>query len=176
MYNSSRLVYATKGSTKPIIAAVNGAAAGAGCNIAMLCDFVFAADNAMFIEAFGGVGLLPDTGGLYALSKVVGNARAVQLCMTGEVVNADKALEYGMVYKVVPLDELETAVMKFAKRLAAGASSCYRAIKEIEWKKNWADYPEYLELEAKCQVDCGNSPNFKEGVYAFLEKRPPKFI
>ena len=161
MKNSARLPIAMKGSSKPIIGAVRGAAAGAGCNLAVCCDFCFAADNAKFIEAFIGVGLLADTGGLYA---------------TGEPVSAEKALDFGMVYKVVPEAELDEKVWKFATRLAAGASSCYKAIKKMEWEQNWSDYEEYLKLEQAMQVECGKSPNFREGVEAFLEKRPPKFI
>lgn len=176
MKNSARLPIAMKSSSKPIIGAVRGAAAGAGCNLAVCCDFCFAADNAKFIEAFIGVGLLADTGGLYALSKAIGETRAIQLCMTGEPVDANKALEYGMVYKVVPDEELDEKVLKFATRLAAGASSCYKAIKKMEWEQNWSDYESYLKLEQEMQVECGKSPNFREGVEAFLEKRKPNFV
>lgn len=176
MANSARLVYAMKRSTKPVIGIVRGAAAGAGCNIVACCDFCFASDNAKFIEAFVGVGLLPDTGGLYALAKAIGHSRALALCMTGEPVNAEKALEYGLVYKVVPDDELDAAALKFAARLAAGPSSTYAAIKRLNWEFDWSDYDEYLELEKKFQVECGQSPNFSEAVNAFLEKRPARFV
>jgi enoyl-CoA hydratase/carnithine racemase len=175
MKNSSRLPVAMKTSSKPIICAVRGAAAGAGCSMALCSDFCFASDNAKFIEAFIGVGLLADTGGLFALSKAVGDVRAVQLCMTGEPVSAERALEYGIAYMVVPEAELEERVMKFAARLAAGPSSCYRAIKQMEWETGWKGYRDYLALEQKLQVECGASPNFREGVFAFLERRPPKF-
>ena len=141
----------------------------------LCCDFCFAADNAKFIEAFVGVGLLPETGGLYALAKAVGDARAVQMCMTGEPVSAEKALEYGIAYRVVPEAELEEKVMKFALRLAAGPSSCYRAVKRMEWETGWKDFGDYMALEQEFQAECAASPNFREGVFAFLEKRPPKF-
>ena len=176
MANSARLPIVMKRSSKPIICAVRGSAAGAGANLAICSDFCFAAENAKFIEAFCGVGLLPDTGGLYALSKAVGSTRALQLCMTGEPVKAQKALEIGMVYKVVPEEELDETVLKFAKRLAAGPSSTYKAIKQMEWELNWSDYEDYVKLEQKYQVQCGASPNFAEGVNAFFEKRPAKFI
>lgn len=175
MRNSARLPVAMKTSKKPIIAAVRGAAAGAGCSLALCCDFCFAADNAKFLEAFVGVGLLPDTGGLYALSKAVCEVRAVQLCMTGEPVNAEKALEYGIAYRVVPESELDGAVMKFAARLAAGPSSVYAAIKQMEWEIGWKDVNTYMSLEEKLQAVCAASPNFREGVFAFLEKRLPQF-
>lgn len=175
MKNSSRLPIVMKTSSKPIIAAVRGAAAGAGCSLALCCDFCFASENAKFIEAFVGVGLLPDTGGLYALSKAVGETRAVQLCMTGEPIKADKALEYGIAYKVVPDEELDEKVLKFAQRLAAGPSSCYKAIKEMEWNIGWKDFEAYMALEQKLQAECAASPNFREGVSAFLEKRPAQF-
>lgn len=175
MKNSSRLTIAMKTSAKPVIAAVRGPAAGAGCSLALCADYTIAAENAKFLEAFVGVGLIPDTGGIYALAQAVGYTRAAQLCMTGEPVSAQKALEYGMVYKVVPDEELETAVAKLAGRLAAGPSSCYKAIKEIVWKIGWKDYEAYMEAEQKAQAECAASPNFREGVFAFLEKRRPNF-
>lgn len=176
MANSARLVYAMKGSKKPVVGIVRGAAAGAGCSLAACCDFVFASENAKFIEAFVGVGLLADTGGLYALSKAVGSARALQLCLTGEPVGAARAQEIGLVYRVHPDEELDDAAMKFADRLAAGPSSTYAALKKISWETEWADYADYLRLEQAYQVQCGESPNFAEAVNAFLEKRPAAFV
>lgn len=175
MDNSARLVFAMKISAKPIIAAVRGAAAGAGCSLALCSDFCIAAESAKFIEAFVGVGLIPDTGGLYALAQAVGVSRAVQLCMTGEAVDAERAMAMGMVYRVVPDDELEAAVEKLARRLDAGPSSCYAAIKRIAWEVEWRDYREYLAIEKREQAACAASPNFREGVFAFLEKRRPVF-
>ncbi len=176
MRNSARLPILMKTSAKPIIAAVRGPAAGAGCSLALCSDFCIASENAKFLEAFVGVGLIPDTGGVYALAKAVGATKAVQLCMTGEPIKADRALELGMVYKVVPDEELDGAVLKLASRLAAGPSSCYKAIKEIAWEIEWKDFEEYCALEEVKQAEVASSPNFREGVFAFLEKRPAKFI
>ncbi len=175
MKNSARLPLAVKKSSKPVICAVRGAAAGAGCSIALCCDYCFASDNAIFVEAFVKVGLLPDTGGMFALSKAVGPARAIQLAMTGEPVNAEKALAYGMVYKVLPDAELDEKVMKFAVKLAQGPSSCYKYLKEIQYNSEWGGFDAYLADEQRLQALCGQSPNFREGVFSFVEKRLAHF-
>lgn len=172
---SAQLPLAMKKSAKPIIASVKGAAAGAGFSLALCCDFCFAAEGTQFMEAFVRVGLLPDTGGIYALARAVGDLKAAQLCMTGELIDAQTAKNLGIVYKVVPEEELDATVAKFAACLAKGPSNCYKSIKELEWEIGWTGYEKYLEKEIAAQVECGKSPNFKEGVEAFLEKRKANF-
>ena len=175
MKDSMKIPMAIKKSTKPVICAARGAIAGAGVSLTLCCDFTFISDNAMFIEAFAGVGLIPDTGGIYLLSRAIGANRAVQLCMTGEPVKADKALAFGLAYKICADAELDEKVTAFAERLAKGASQSYRYTKALLYENDFAGFEAYFDKEAEYQQKCAQHPDFKEGVCSFVEKRKPQF-
>lgn len=159
----------------PFIAAVNGAASGGGCNLALACDLVIAGEGARFNQAFIKIGLVPDCGGTFILPRLVGWRRASELLMTGDVVTAQQALAMGMINTVVPDSDLLAEAMALAERLAAAPTVALGKIKELleEGAKN--DYGEQLELERKSQITAGQTKDFREGVAAFIEKRPPKF-
>jgi len=160
----------------PFIAAVNGAASGGGCNIALACDLVVAGESARFNQAFIKIGLSPDCGGTFILPRLVGWRRATELLMTGEVVNAQRALEIGMINLVVADNELMDQTMKLAERLANAPTAAVARIKELLELSATNDYAAQLELERKAQIQSGLTEDFKEGVAAFVEKRPPKFV
>ena len=160
---------------QPVIARVNGVAAGAGANIALACDLVVAARSAKFIQSFSAIGLIPDSGGTWVLPRLVGHARAMGLALTGEPLPAEKAEEWGMIWKCVDDDELDGEVDALAQKLAAlpplGLASIKQMIRE-SWEHT-------LEKELVRQRDAmrrlGFSEDYREGVAAFLEKRPPNF-
>ncbi len=160
----------------PFIAAVNGAASGGGCNIALACDLVVAGESARFNQAFIKIGLSPDCGGTFILPRLVGWRRATELLMTGEVVNAQRALEIGMINLVVADNELMDQTMKLAERLANAPTTAIARIKELLELSATNDYAAQLELERKAQIQSGLTEDFKEGVAAFVEKRPAKFV
>jgi 2-(1,2-epoxy-1,2-dihydrophenyl)acetyl-CoA isomerase len=159
----------------PIIAAVNGAASGGGCNLALACDIVLAGESARFNQAFIKVGLTPDCGGTYILPRLVGFRRATELLMTGDVTEARRAAEIGMINAVVPDEELMTAAYRLAARLANAPTIAIGRIKELLAQSATNDLSDQLELERKMQLKSGQTEDFKEGVAAFIEKRPPKF-
>lgn len=160
----------------PFIAAVNGAASGGGCNIALACDLVVAGESARFNQAFIKVGLSPDCGGTFILPRLVGWRRASELLMTGDGVNAQRALEMGMINLVVADNELMDQTMKLAERLANAPTAAIARIKELLELSATNDYAAQLELERKAQIQSGLTEDFKEGVAAFVEKRPAKFV
>ena len=160
----------------PFIAAVNGAASGGGCNLALACDLVIAAESARFNQAFIKVGLSPDCGGTFILPRLVGWRRATELLMTGDVVSAQQALEMGMINAVVADAELMPIVMAMAERLASAPTAAIGRIKELLEASATNDYSGQLELERKAQIQSGQTKDFREGVAAFIEKRPPKFV
>jgi 2-(1,2-epoxy-1,2-dihydrophenyl)acetyl-CoA isomerase len=160
----------------PFIAAVNGAASGGGCNLALACDFVVAGESARFNQAFIKFGLVPDCGGTFILPRLVGWKRASELMMTGEVVTAARALEMGMINAVVPDDELLARALAMAEKLAQAPTAAIGRIKELLEASATNDYEAQLELERKTQIQSGLTKDFKEGVAAFIEKRPPKFV
>lgn len=159
----------------PFIAAVNGAASGGGCNLALACDLVVAGEGAKFNQAFIKIGLVPDCGGTFILPRLIGWRRATELMMTGEVVTAGSALAMGMINAVVPDDELLARALAMAERLAAAPTVAIGRIKELLEASATNDYAEQLELERKAQIQTGLTKDFTEGVAAFIEKRPPKF-
>jgi 2-(1,2-epoxy-1,2-dihydrophenyl)acetyl-CoA isomerase len=159
----------------PFIAAVNGAASGAGCNLALACDIVLAAESARFNEAFVGVGLTPDCGGTFILPRLVGQKLAAELLMTGDVVDARRAAEIGMINRVVPDTELMTEAYNLAARLSSGPTLAIGRIKELLEQSATNDYGAQLDMEHKAQLQSAQTGDFKEGVAAFLEKRPPDF-
>jgi 2-(1,2-epoxy-1,2-dihydrophenyl)acetyl-CoA isomerase len=159
----------------PFIAAVNGAASGGGCNLALACDLVVAGESAQFNQAFIRIGLSPDCGGTFILPRLVGWRRATELLMTGDVVNAQRALEIGMINSVVPDSELMPRALALAEKLAQAPTAALGWIKELLEASATNDYGQQLELERKAQIQSGGTRDFKEGVAAFIEKRPPKF-
>ncbi len=160
---------------KPVVAAVNGVAAGMGASLALACDFRIASDKARFFQAFIKIGLIPDSGGTYFLPRIVGVAKAIELAMLGELIDAATALRYGLVTKVVPHDGLAAEAQAFGEQLAAGPSRAYALTRRaISFGAN-ADLEQTLENEALLQAELATSPDHKEGVLAFLEKRAPNF-
>ncbi|QFT89234.1 1,2-epoxyphenylacetyl-CoA isomerase [Bacillus sp. THAF10] len=160
---------------KPVIAAVNGVAAGAGFSLALACDFRLVSEKASFVQAFIHVGLVPDSGNLYFLPKLIGNAKALELAVFGEKVKADEAKELGLATKVFSMDEWESEVSRFAERIASMPTQAIALIKRsisAGWNMN---YDDYLEHEAYCQRIAGLSIDHKEGVTSFIEKRKPAF-
>ncbi|MFG6115903.1 enoyl-CoA hydratase-related protein [Halobacillus sp. MO56] len=161
---------------KPIVAALNGVAAGAGMSLALACDFRIASEKASMVEAFIHVGLIPDAGNLYYLPRLVGHAKALELAILGEKITAAEAKEFGLVTRVVPEGSLETEVTQFAERLASMPTKAIQLIKR-NLKESWTmDLDEYLEKEAQGQRITGLTADYKEGVEAFLQKRKPEFV
>jgi 2-(1,2-epoxy-1,2-dihydrophenyl)acetyl-CoA isomerase len=160
---------------KPVVAAVNGVAAGIGCSLALAADLVVARESAYFLLAFANIGLVPDGGSSFFVPERTGMARATEMAMLGERVSAAQALEWGLINRVVPDGELEAAVDELAARLAAGPTMAYAGIKEQLNAWSLARMEDQLELEAGIQVRQASSPDFAEGVQAFLEKRPARF-
>jgi len=160
----------------PFIAAVNGVASGGGCNLALACDLVIAAESAKFNQAFIKIGLSPDCGGTFILPRLVGWKRAAELMFTGDMVTAQSALEMGMINAVTPDTELMSYALAMADRLAAAPTAAIAQIKKLLEASAMNDYSRQLELERKSQIDSGKTKDFTEGVTAFLEKRPPRFI
>ena len=159
----------------PFVAAVNGVCAGAGTNFALACDVVFAGDDAVFREAFVRIGLSPDCGGTFFLPRAVGEKIAAELFFTGDAVNAQRAVEIGMINRAVPAATLLEEANKFAAKLAAGPTGSIGRIKRMLNATFSNTLEEQLELEHECQIESGKSDDFKEGVAAFFEKRPPNF-
>lgn len=171
----SQLALAIRNLPKPVIAAVNGFAAGAGANLALVCDFRIASDQAQFIEAFINIGLVPDMGGVYLLTKAVGYAKATELCMTGAPLSAQDALKYGLVNQVVAADSLPEAVEKFAAKLAALPTLALGRIKVLVNRAAFGGFETDLSNEYEYQLASAGEPDFIEGISAFLEKRRPVF-
>jgi 2-(1,2-epoxy-1,2-dihydrophenyl)acetyl-CoA isomerase len=160
---------------KPIVAAVNGVAAGAGANIALACDIVVAAKSASFIQSFVKIGLLPDCGGTWFLPHHLGPARAMALAMTAEPLPAEKAADWGLIWKTVEDGELMGQAMGLAERLAAQSPSALAAIKQAVHAAASRTLDEALDHERDAQRELGYGDDFAEGVAAFLEKRAPRF-
>lgn len=159
----------------PVIAAVNGAAAGAGAPLALLADFVIAAESAFFFMAFPNVGLVPDAGGSFTLPRLIGKARAMQMMMLAERIPAAQALDWGMIYRVVPDGSLIEEAQALAARLATGPTVSYGLIRQEVQDALESDFATALETEARNQHEAGKSKDCAEAVAAFLEKRAPVF-
>ena len=160
---------------KPIIAAVNGVAAGAGANIALACDIVLATDSAAFIQAFSKIGLIPDSSGTFFLPRFIGMQRAAALMMTGDKVTAKDAVSMGMIYKSFADDVFEAESKKFAESLAQMPTIGIGLTKRLLNETFSNNLEQQLLREKEVQVEAGKSYDFKEGVAAFLEKRKPEF-
>lgn len=160
---------------KPIIAAVNGVAAGAGANIALACDIVVATESASFIQAFSKIGLIPDSAGTFFLPRYIGMQRSAALMMLGDKVSATEAVQMGMIYKSYSDDSFETESKKMAGKLATMPTKGIGLTKRLLNETYHNNLTEQLELEMKIQVEAGKTEDFAEGVNAFLEKRKPEF-
>jgi 2-(1,2-epoxy-1,2-dihydrophenyl)acetyl-CoA isomerase len=171
----NRLVTLLREMPKPVIAAVNGVAAGAGANVALACDLVLAAEEARFVQAFVKIGLVPDSGGTYFLPRLVGWHRAAALMMTGDEVSAEKAEAWGLVYEVCPQQVLLEKAQALAAKLAHLPTKAIALTKALLNGSAVRDYAGQLEAEAVAQEIAGASHDFHEGVQAFLAKRAPKF-
>jgi 2-(1,2-epoxy-1,2-dihydrophenyl)acetyl-CoA isomerase len=161
---------------KPIVAAVNGVAAGAGANIALACDITIAKKSASFIQAFSKIGLIPDSGGTFFLPRIIGFQKAMALMMTGDKISAEEAERMNMIYKVVEDDLFESEVSTFVQKLALMPTKGLGLTKKAVNQSFDNNLTQQLEVEKDLQTEAGDTYDFKEGVNAFVEKRKPIFI
>ncbi|MCO4838832.1 MAG: 2-(1,2-epoxy-1,2-dihydrophenyl)acetyl-CoA isomerase [Rhodobacteraceae bacterium] len=169
------LVRQIKALNCPVICAVNGVAAGAGANIALACDIVLAAQCAKFIQSFAKVGLVPDGGGTWSLTRLLGEVRAKALALTAEPLSATQAAEWGLIWKAIPDADLLAEARKLGQKLAVGPTIGLSMTKQAIQAASTNSLDEQLELEAEYQRICGATPDYAEGVSSFLEKRAPNF-
>ncbi|MEL6521627.1 MAG: 2-(1,2-epoxy-1,2-dihydrophenyl)acetyl-CoA isomerase PaaG [Pseudomonadota bacterium] len=169
------LVRLIRDAEMPVICAVNGVAAGAGANIALACDIVLAADTAKFIQSFARVGLIPDAGGSWQLTRLLGPARAKALALTGEPITAAQAADWGLIWRAVPADDLMPDARALTERLAQGPTTGFAHVKKAIHAAIINPLDAQLILEAEFQKVCGATDDYAEGVSAFLEKREPRF-
>ena len=169
------LVRAIADCQVPVVAAVNGTAAGAGASLALVCDVVIAAESARFVQAFARIGLMPDAGATWVLPRLVGPARAMGAALFAEAIPARQAADWGMIWEAVPDEAFDARWRARAAQLAAGPTLAYREMRaalRAAWEH---DLPAHLEEEARRQGQCGRSRDFREGVLAFSEKRAAVF-
>lgn len=169
------LIRAIRAAPKPVMAAVNGVAAGAGASIALACDLRIASEHAKLVLAFINVGLLPDSGALWFLTRTIGTARTWELASTGRPLPADEALKLGLFDAVVAADEFEETWRTYAERLAAGPTRAFALTKQLVRDAAERSLDEQLDAEVDAQSAAGRTDDHLEGVQAFLAKRPPKF-
>lgn len=161
--------------SKPVVAAVNGTAAGAGANIAIACDIVIAAESAKFIQAFSGIGLIPDSGGTFFLPRIVGFQKALSLAIMGDKISAEEAERLGLIYKYFKDDEFQENIDKIVQKLSNMPTKGITYTKFAFNKTFNNSLDEQLDLERKLQGKAGDTNDYKEGVDAFLNKRKPEF-
>lgn len=159
----------------PVVAAVNGPCAGAGCSLALCADIVIAGRSAYFLQAFVNIGLIPDAGATWLLPRLAGRARAMEMMMLGERVSAEQALDWGMISRVVADEDLLTEAKALTARLAAGPTAAYALIRKLARNSAHLGLAEALAAERIAQREAGRTEDFKQGVVAFLQKRPPSF-
>jgi 2-(1,2-epoxy-1,2-dihydrophenyl)acetyl-CoA isomerase len=170
-----RAVLKIRTMRQPVIAAVHGAAAGAGMNIALAADIRIASEDAMFGQNFAKVGLFPDYGGIFLLPELVGPAKAAEMFYTGDMINAAEALRLGIVNRIVPAAQLESEVRALAQKIASGPAMAIRAVKRVLFAEKKQELTKALDQEVEQQLKCFASEDCGEGIRAFFEKRPPKF-
>ena len=163
-----------KNSELPVITAVKGAAAGVGCGLALAGDIIIAGEKAFFYQAFCHVGLTSDGGSTYLLAKSIGRVRAMEVMLLGERLYADKALDWGLITRVVPDEDADTAALNIARKLSDGPKSLVH-IKKSAWSALDTPFEDQLEVERIAQRESGRTDDFLEGVAAFKDKRPPQF-
>jgi 2-(1,2-epoxy-1,2-dihydrophenyl)acetyl-CoA isomerase len=159
----------------PLVTAVNGAAAGIGCSLALAGDLVLAGESAYFLQAFQRVGLVPDGGSAYLLARSIGRARALEMMLLGERIGAAQALEWGMINRVVADSELAATALALATKLAEGPTIALAKIRELAWRATETTFAEQLDLERDLQREAGRTADHREGVAAFRAKRAPRF-
>jgi 2-(1,2-epoxy-1,2-dihydrophenyl)acetyl-CoA isomerase len=169
------IIRALRSMGQPVIAAVNGVAAGAGASLAFACDLRIAADDARFVLAFGRIGLVPDSGATWLLPRLIGSARAAEMALVGDPISADEALRIGLVSRVVKADELLAEARRLADRIATGAPVAVALTKGALERAATIDLETALDGEAKLQGIAGATTDHAEGRAAFREKRPPRF-
>jgi 2-(1,2-epoxy-1,2-dihydrophenyl)acetyl-CoA isomerase len=169
------IISAMRNLPKPIICRLNGVAAGAGCSLALACDLIVASDQATLIEVFINIGLVPDSGSSYFLPRLVGTAKAFELCSMGSKVNAEEALQLGLINRVTAPDQLDRIIKEYTDYFSQAPTKSIGLIKRMLQKSATSTIDEMLEYEAYCQEIAGTSQDYKEGVSAFLEKRKADF-
>lgn len=169
------IIWAMREMPKPIIGKINGVAAGAGCSLALACDFTVASEKASFIEVFINVGLVLDSGSSYFLPRLIGSARAFELATKGNKVSAQQAFEWGMINRVATIDSLDSEVKEQVDYYKAAPTAAIGLMKKMLNKSSHSNLDEMLDYEAYCQEIAGRSDDYKEGVTAFNEKRKPEF-
>jgi 2-(1,2-epoxy-1,2-dihydrophenyl)acetyl-CoA isomerase len=169
------LIRAIRALAKPVVCAVHGVAAGAGANLAFACDIVLAAESARFVQAFVRIGLIPDVGGTWLLPRLAGDARARGMAMLGEPITAAQAESWGLIWRMVPDDGLLPEATRIAGQLAAMPAQSLRLIKQALERSASNSLDAQLDVERDLQREAGFTPDFAEGVQAFLGKRPPRF-
>jgi 2-(1,2-epoxy-1,2-dihydrophenyl)acetyl-CoA isomerase len=169
------IISAMRALPKPIICRLNGVAAGAGCSLALACDMIIASEEAIMIEVFINIGLVPDSGSSWFLPRLTGKAKAFELCSMGSRVKASEALQLGLVNRVAPANQLDAVVKEYTDYFSQAPTKSIGLIKRMLEKSSTATLGEMLEYEAYCQEIAGNTNDYKEGVTAFLEKRKPSF-
>jgi len=169
------IIRAMRNLPKPILCRLNGVAAGAGCSLALACDMIIASDDATLVEVFVNIGLVPDSGSSFFLPRLVGLAKAFELCAMGSKISAEEAVSLGLVNKAVPRDQLDQAIKEYTDYFSTAPTRSIGLIKKMLNKSSHATLDEMLDYEAYCQEIAGSSEDYKEGVAAFLEKRKPRF-
>lgn len=164
-----------RGAPQPVIASLNGVAAGGGANLALGCDLRIAADTAKIGQVFARLGLVPDWGGTFFLPRMVGTARALELFLGAELVEAARLLELGLVNRVVPASALADATTAWARQIAAAPPAAVRLVKAAVYQSAHAGLEQMLDWELEAQIACFRTDDFREGLAAFFEKREPKF-
>ncbi len=170
------LILGMRNLPKPIVCKLNGVAAGAGCSLALACDIIVASEEASLIEVFINIGLVPDSGSSYFLPRLVGMAKAFELCSTGKKIFSKEAFELGLINKVVKADELDSAVKVYTDYFSQAPTKAIGLIKKMLHKSHTSTLEEMLEYEAYLQEIAGGTQDHQEGINAFLEKRKPSFL
>ena len=169
------LIMSMKEHPHPIITAVNGPAAGVGCSIALMGDLIIASDKAYFLQAFRRIGLVPDGGSTYLLPRLIGRARAMEMALMGDKIGADKALSWGLINEVVGDNDLLATARDKAAELANGPTQALALMRDLIWNSAERDFDAQIHAERIAQRTAGRTDDFKEGVSAFLQKRPARF-